>query len=95
MDDWVLYAFFWYISGLPLALFMFARDKGVIKIGDIKAVILAGGIGPLWLVVLLLDILNGWFERRKDTVLWKSKKEKVKELLFTEEDETDNQYPYR
>jgi len=90
MDNWLEYAAIWYVIGLPLAVLVYARKYGIIRVGDLNSILLLGGLGPAWLLVILFDTLTSWLKTKKNTILWRSRAKKAEHILYGDNGEDKN-----
>jgi hypothetical protein len=93
--NWYHYVIIWLVLGTPLGVVTFGRERGIIRVGDIMTIAVMSLGGPVWLLVILYDVLNKYLERRKDIVLWRSHTEKTKHILYgTQEEDTESRTPW-
>lgn len=74
--------FVWHIIGIILSILVHAKKKEVIKVGDLGVIGLMGVLGPLWLVILLLENVGKLYGANKDTILWQSRRKKTESVLY-------------
>lgn len=75
----------WHFVGMVLTTYSMARKKQVIKVGDVSAIGVLGVVGPLWLVIILLEGLVKFYSQNKDAVIWASKEKRTRSILFDED----------
>lgn len=75
----------WHFIGMVLTTYSMARKKQVIKVGDVSAIGILGVVGPLWLVIILLEGLVKFYSQNKDAVIWASKEKRARSILFDED----------
>lgn len=86
------YILAWLLFGLLVAIPTYGRKSGMIRVSDIPLLLVLGGIGPIWLLIILLELLKKLYDTHKDTVLWRSQTEKTKHILYGDKD-SQNSYP--
>lgn len=91
---WTELGLMWYGVGLLLAIPIYALREGIVKVNDLPAILLLGGVGPIWLLITLLELLKKLFDRHKEIVLWRSHKKKTEHILYGDkEDDNSSNYP--
>ena len=86
----------WHCIGIVLATFVYARKHEIIKIEDLSVIALMGVLGPLWFLIALLEFVGKFYVNQKDTVLWKSRRKKTQDILYSKDDEQENPHnPFR
>jgi len=90
MGELLGYAAIWYTVGLPLAVILYGYKNGIIRIGDLGTILLLGGLGPAWLLVILFDILTSWLKTNQNVILWRSRAKKTEHILYGDDKEEDS-----
>ena len=68
----------WFLLGFLISIRIKAIRTGIITVDDLISSMLFSFFGPLHLVLVIMEFVAN----RKDVVLWKSKSNKIKELLY-------------
>ena len=99
MSEFLFYLKWWVYLGLPGFLFLVRKHikiEGFITIGDIFNGLLIFLAGPLVTAGILLMLVHDFvenarkhFTNMKDVVLWRSKANKAKTVLFGDKDTDD------
>ena len=86
MEPWIklvlLIAVLWHIIGVISYIFTVSYKNGKLRLSDLIDSTLTGIWGPLLALGLLLDVVRNLRSKHGNKVLWRSKTQKAKEVLF-------------